>query len=73
MTAHHDDEFAQRLDALDSGRALRVARLVLECNASLPIALAAVEDADRQAAGIALPAYPAEAFGPPANFSRDHA
>ena len=38
---------AAQVDKLDSETARRVARLVVECNASLPLALSAVQEANR--------------------------
>ena len=51
MSAQHDHDLFDRLNTLDAQQARRVARLVLECRASLRDALAAVEDADRQSLG----------------------
>jgi hypothetical protein len=47
MAPHELATLEARLSALDQATALRVARLVLECGSSLPMALLAVQDADR--------------------------
>jgi hypothetical protein len=45
-----------QIDALDSESACRVARLVVECGASIPLAMQAVADANtRRASGAARP------------------
>jgi len=46
MTSHDIDALEAQVNALDRETAERVTRLVFECNASLDLALLAVQDAD---------------------------
>ena len=46
MTSHAIDALEAQVNALDRETAERVTRLVFECNASLDLALLAVQDAD---------------------------
>jgi hypothetical protein len=46
MAPHELTALEMQVNALDRETARRVARLVLECRASLPLALLAVQDAD---------------------------
>jgi hypothetical protein len=46
MTSHDIDTLEAQVNALDRETAERVTRLVFECNASLDLALLAVQDAD---------------------------